>query len=120
MALRPGWRSSQDRPLRIGLNVPNGGAITGFRPDDVVEVTCEVDGSGIHPVYIGEVPEGPYLLMRSIKHYERLAVQSILFLYLSLVVEALAVQPLVGSYALAEKLVGGYLDAHRSYIEDWN
>ncbi|NLX10456.1 MAG: 6-phospho-beta-glucosidase [Chloroflexi bacterium] len=120
VALRAGLALTQDRPLRIGLNVPNGGAITGFRPDDVVEVTCEVDGSGIHPVYIGEVPEGPYLLMRSIKHYERLAVQAILGRDRALAVEALAVHPLVGSYALAEKLVGGYLDAHRSYIEDWN
>ncbi|HEX2908669.1 MAG TPA: hypothetical protein VHO69_17485 [Phototrophicaceae bacterium] len=119
VALRTALALKQDRPLRIGLNVPNGGAINGVRADDVVEVTCLVDGSGIQPITIGDVPEGAYILMRAVKHYERLAAQAILNRSRELAVEALAAHPLVGSYALGETLVSDYLQAHRDDVGDW-
>jgi 6-phospho-beta-glucosidase len=119
VALRAGLALTQDRPLRIGLNVVNEGAISGLEHQDVVEITCEVDGRGIHPVHIGEVPEGPYLLMRDVKRYERLAVQAILNRDRTLAVEALFAHPLVGSYPLAQQLVNDYLDAHRDFIAGW-
>lgn len=119
VALRTGLAITQDKPLRIGLNVPNQGAIAGLRDDDVVEITCQVDGSGVHPISIGDVPESPYLLMRTVKHYERLAVQAILQQNRQLAVEALVAHPLVGSYALAQTLVAEYLEAHREFIKEW-
>lgn len=119
VALRTGLALTQDRPLRIALNVPNRGAITGFAPDDVVEITCNVDGRGVQPIAIGEVPEAQYLLMRAVKRYERLAVEAILERDRDLAVEALAAHPLVGSYALAGQLVADYMDAHREYIGAW-
>jgi 6-phospho-beta-glucosidase len=119
VALRAALALSQDRPLRIALNVPNAGAIAGMKGDDVVEVTCHVDGGGIRPLPIGEVPEGPYVLMRSVKHFERLAAQAILQRSRALAVEALAAHPLVGSYALAEGLVEDYLQAHRDHVGSW-
>ncbi|WP_119071871.1 family 4 glycosyl hydrolase [Aggregatilinea lenta] len=120
VALRAGLAITQDRPLRIGLNVANGTAIAGMRPDDVVEVTCEVDGTGIHPVTIGSIPEGPYLLMRTIKQYERLASQAILAHDRALAVEALVAHPLIGSYPLAEALLEDYFEAHAPYLGDWH
>jgi 6-phospho-beta-glucosidase len=119
VALRTALALKMDRPLRIGLNVPNHDAITGMRPDDVVEITCEVDGRGIRPVHIGEVAEGPRLLMQAVKQYERLAVEAILQRDRSLAVEALTAHPLVGSYHLAGLLVERYLAAHREYVGDW-
>jgi 6-phospho-beta-glucosidase len=119
VALRTGLALAQDRPLRIGLNVPNGSAIAGMRPDDVVEITCEVDGRGIFPVHMGETPEGPSLLMRAVKQYERLAVQAVLRRDRALAVDSLMAHPLVGSYPLAQRLVADYLEAHRPYIPDW-
>ncbi|MBZ0319707.1 MAG: 6-phospho-beta-glucosidase [Anaerolineae bacterium] len=118
VALRTGLALTQNRPLRIGLNVPNGTSINGMRPDDVVEVTCEVDGSGIHPIYIGDIPESHYLLMRAIKHYERLAAEAILKHDKMIAVEAMAAHPLVGSYPLAETLVNEYIAAHK--LEGWH
>jgi 6-phospho-beta-glucosidase len=120
VALRAGLALTQNKPLRIGLNVPNRGAIHGMADDDVVEVTCEVDGSGIHPVTIGDAPEANYLLMRSVKHYERLAAQAILNRSRELGVEALAAHPLIGSYPLAETLLDEYLQAHRPYVGEWH
>ncbi len=118
VALRTGLALTQNRPLRIGLNVPNGTSINGMRPNDVVEVTCEVDGSGIHPIYIGDIPENHYLLMRTVKQYERLAAEAILKHDNMIAVEAMAAHPLVGSYPLAETLVTEYIAAHR--LEGWH
>lgn len=119
VALRSGLALTQDRPLRIALNVPNNGAINGFAPDDVVEVTCNVDGRGVRPIAIGDVPEGQYLLMRAVKRYERLAVEAILQRDRTLAIEALAAHPLVGSYALADQLLAGYLEAHCETVGAW-
>lgn len=119
VALRTSLALTQDRPLRIALNVANHGAIDCMRPDDVVEITCEVDGRGIAPIQIGAVPEGPELLMRSVKRYERLAVAAILARDKELGVEALAAHPLIGSYPLAEALLEGYLDAHSEHVGEW-
>lgn len=119
VALRAGLALTQDRPLRIGLNVPNGTAIDGMAPEDIVEVTCEVDGRGIHPIRIGAVPEGPYLLMRTVKQYERLGVEAILARDRALAVDALAAHPLVGSVALARALLDDYLEAHRDSVGEW-
>lgn len=118
VALRTGLALTQNRPLRIGLNVQNGTSINGMRPDDVVEVTCEVDGSGIHPIYIGDIPENHYLLMRTVKQYELLAAEAILKHDKMIAVEAMAAHPLVGSYPLAETLVTEYIAAHK--LEGWH
>lgn len=46
-----------DRPYKIGANVLNDGFISNL-PDRVcVEVPCLVDGSGITPCHVGELPE---------------------------------------------------------------
>ena len=108
-----------DTPHYTGLNVPNNGAIAGMRDDDVVEVACWIDGSGIRPIHIGEVPESQYLLMRDVKRYERLASQAILQRSKELGYEALAAHPLVGSWPLAKKLVNDYLVAHHDTVGAW-
>ncbi len=46
-----------DTPYRIGGNVQNTGLITNLPHNACVEVPCLVDGTGIHPVYIGDLPE---------------------------------------------------------------
>jgi 6-phospho-beta-glucosidase len=107
-------------PHYTGLNAPNNGAIAGMEDDDVVEASCSVDENGPHPITIGEVPEGQYLLMRDVKRYERLAAQSILQRSRHLAVEALAAHPLIGSYPLAKALVNDFLEAHRDLVGTWN
>ena len=45
-----------DIPYKIGGNVINNGLITNLPSDACVEVPCMVDGSGIHPTYVGRLP----------------------------------------------------------------
>lgn len=108
-----------DTPAYIGLNVPNQGAIDGMQDDDIVEVACWVDGAGVHPVHIGEVPPAQLQLMQSVKFYERLAAQAILNRSRDTAVQALAMHPLLGSYPLAKKLVDAFVEAHTEWIGEW-
>ncbi len=103
-----------------GLNVPNNGTIAGLDADDIVEVNCRVDASGMHPIPVGEIPEDQYVLIRTVKRYERLAAQAILKRSKSLAVEALATHPLIGSYPLSVKLVDEFLVAHHETVGVWN
>ena len=105
--------------IRTAVNVPNDGAITGMAADDVVEVSCVVDGSGVVPVAIGAIPEPQLLLMRSVKLYERLTVEAIPRRSRRLATEALMAHPLVLSYSRARALVDAYLAANREFTGDW-
>lgn len=109
-----------DDPVHIALNVPNAGAISCMGPDDVVEVSCTVDRSGVKAIPIGTVPEHQELLMRSVKVYENLAVQAIRERSRQKAVMALMAHPLVISYSLASELVEDYLLAHRRYVGEWH
>ncbi len=102
-----------------GLNVPNRGAIDGMADDDIVEVGCWIDATGIRPERVGVIPTHQLLLMQSVKQYERLAARAILERRRDLAVQALAVHPLVSSYPLAEKLVDAFLSAHADLAGEW-
>jgi 6-phospho-beta-glucosidase len=106
-------------PLYTALNVPNAGAIACMRPDDVVEVSCVVDRDGVRTLPIGAIPEHQELLMRAVKHYERLTVEAIRTRSRATAVDALMAHPLVLSYSRARPLVDEYLAAHAEYVGEW-
>ncbi|KXK20829.1 MAG: 6-phospho-beta-glucosidase BglT [Chloroflexi bacterium OLB15] len=87
--------------------------------DDVVEVGCWVDGSGIRAEAVGTIHDDQLRLMQTVKLYERLGVRAILERSRALAIEALTIHPLVGSYPLAEKLVDAFLAAHRDLVGEW-
>lgn len=103
-----------------GLNVRNGSAVPTLRADDVVEVSCRVDKSGIHPIPVKSVPEAQNQLIQNVKRYERLTVEAIRKKDRTIAVEALAAHPLVLSYSRADYLVNAYLEAHRDHVGDWS
>jgi 6-phospho-beta-glucosidase len=107
-------------PVHTALNVPNNGAIGCMRPDDVVEVSCTVNAKGVHPQSTGTIPEPQELLMRTVKLYERLAIEAILSRSREMAARALMVNPLVLSYSRGMALVDGYLAAHAEYVGRWS
>lgn len=54
-----------DKPYRVNVNVRNTGLITNLPPDCCVEVPCLVDGMGVHPCYVGDLPPQLAALCRS-------------------------------------------------------
>lgn len=109
-----------DHHCQMVLSVPNQGAISGLADDDVVEITCNIDQNGAHPIQIGAVPELQMYLIRQVKLFERLAVQAITRRDRSLAKLSLMVHPLVNSYTLADRLVDAYLAAHRDFVGEWS
>jgi alpha-galactosidase/6-phospho-beta-glucosidase family protein len=106
-------------PTHTAVNVPNGTAIAGMAADDVVEVSCVVDASGVTPVAIGAIPEPQLLLMKSVKLYERLTVRAIASRSRTLATAALMAHPLVLSYSRARALVDEYLATNREFTGEW-
>ena len=105
--------------IEMVLSLPNEGAIAGLADDDIVEITCNIDQEGAHPVAIGKIPEMQMNLIRTVKFYERTAVRAIAGKSIDTAIIALAVHPLINSYSIAKKLVVNYLKAHSNYVEDW-
>jgi 6-phospho-beta-glucosidase len=102
------------------LNLPNQGAIACMAASDVVEVSCVVDATGVRPLPIGNIPEHQELLMRSVKYYEKLAVDAILERSREKASMALMAHPLIMSHSLATTLVDEYLAAHSQYVGEWS
>ena len=105
-----GLQSKDGRDLV--LSVENQGSIPGLEDRDVVEITCHVDETGIHPVRVEEVPEHCYLLMRLIKMYEKETVEAVQEQSEEKAVQALMLHPLINSYSLAKELVAAYSQAY--------
>lgn len=110
---------NQNREIDLAVSVPNQGAIEGLADDDVVEVTCTVDGSGAHPMHFANLPESNLLLIHTIKRYERLTVEASKHKSKELAIEALTIHPLVSSYSLAKELVEEYCKVNRPWIGEW-
>ncbi|MCH5317050.1 MAG: 6-phospho-beta-glucosidase [Eubacterium sp.] len=99
--------------------VPNNGAISGLRDDDVVEITCDVNADGCTPHYMGEVDEQNLEMIRRVKIYERLASKAIRNKDKAAAVQALTLHPLVNSYSLAKELVDEYIEHNAKYSQGW-
>ena len=111
-------QSGQTGPMI--LCVPNGNAIDGLRPDDVVEVTCEVGPKGCTPHRIGAVDEQNLELIRRVKNYERLASKAIREKSRAAAVQALTLHPLVNSSSLACALTDAYIAHNKNYCDGWH
>jgi 6-phospho-beta-glucosidase len=104
------------RKTSLILNVPNHGAIPDLRDEDVVEVSCLVDGDGAHPLAQGALPDAMRGLIESLKTYERLTVEAAVEGSYEKALRALVVHPLVGSYPLAKAVLDGYVSAHEGFL----
>jgi 6-phospho-beta-glucosidase len=100
------------RRIPLIVNARNDGAVLELRDDDVIEVTCEVDQDGAHPLPQGAMPPPARALVEPIKEYERLTVQAAMERSYEKALQALLVHPLVGSYPLAKSILDEYLSVH--------
>lgn len=100
---------NSDTTKRIVVSIANNGTLDFLRPDDVIEISCDLSKDGLQPVPPRHVPTAQKNMIACVKEYERLAVAAILTQDRSLAVRALMAHPLIGSWSLAEKLVAAYL-----------
>ena len=102
---------------RIVVSMSNNGTLDFLKPDDVIEISCDLSKDGLKPVTPAHVPTAQRNMIASVKEYERLAVAAILQRDKSLAIRALMAHPLIGSFSLAKTLVEAYLDD--AQFADW-
>ena len=94
------------------LCIPNEGAIPGLADDDIVEVSCDIKNGRPVPHRFGPIEPARFELIRRVKSYERLAVKAIINRDINCAVDALMLNPLVGSYPAARVLARRYFEAN--------
>lgn len=101
------------------LCTQNNGAIDGLLPNDVVEITCDIENGQAIPHKIGTIPEENLELIRRVKIYERYASEALRTRSIDKAVDCLMFHPLVNSYSLAKELVSEYIKLNKDYTDGW-
>jgi len=104
---------------RVVVSMQNNDTLDFLHPEDVIEISCELNSEGIRPIKMRDIPDTQKNLIARVKEYERLAVTAILNGDRMLAIKALMVHPLVNSFSLATTLVDEYLQAHSQYTGHW-
>jgi 6-phospho-beta-glucosidase len=98
------------------VNTRNNGAIAGLPADSAVEVSCIITKDGPKPIAVGELPVAVRGLVQSIKSFERVTIEAALTGEYDTALLALTINPLMGSDVIAKKILDEMLEAHRSYL----
>lgn len=102
------------------VNTRNGSTIPCLPADCAIETNCMVDGSGAHPLVIGDIPLEIRGLLQAVKSYEELTVRAAVLGSRRVALQALVAHPLVPSYATAKKLLDRILEANAEYLPQFN
>ncbi|HUT05062.1 MAG TPA: 6-phospho-beta-glucosidase [bacterium] len=103
------------RELHI-VNTRNNGTISCLPSDCAIETNCVIDGTGAHPMTIGDVPLEIRGLLQAVKSYEELAVRAGVEGSRKLALQALVAHPLVPSFTVAKGLLDRILEANADYL----
>ncbi|MDJ0769699.1 MAG: alpha-glucosidase/alpha-galactosidase [Ilumatobacter sp.] len=109
------------QPRVVYGNVPNTGLITNLPEGCCVEVPCLVDGNGVQPTRIGELPPQLAAMMQSSVNVQALTVEAALTGRRDHVYHAAMMDPHSGAELDLEQiweLVDELLEAHRPYLPD--
>ncbi|MCH3987419.1 MAG: 6-phospho-beta-glucosidase [Lachnospiraceae bacterium] len=107
---------TENKPCRMILSVPNRGAITGLADDDVIEITCDIDTDGAHPIHIGRIDDFQLEQIRRIKYFERCTVSAIIDDNPDYAIKGLMLHPLVNDFEIAKELTEVFFEHYSEYI----
>lgn len=100
----------------VTVNVANNGAITGLPDWAVVEVPAVVSGSGIAPLRVGALPPGITAVLNQQVAIQDRVVEAAVHGDRQAARQALLLDPLITSYAVADQLLDELLAAHAAYL----
>ena len=99
------------------INVRSGGVLPYLEPEEVAEIACAVGRGGGTPLPIRAIGTPPMRdLIRTVKAYERLAVEAAIHGDRDAALAALLVHPLVGDFGQARDCFDALLKAHAVYL----
>jgi len=102
------------------LNMLNCGTITNLPPDVFVETPAVVDGSGIRPLCIGELPKPLAAFNRRDIEQMELVVEAAVKGDRNLVLQAMLLDPVVDSVRAAERVLDEMLKAQAQYLPQFS
>ena len=110
-----------NKPCVVYANVENNGIITNLPPGCAVEVPCLVDGNGVQPVKIGDLPPQLAAIMRTNINVQDLTVHAALTGKREHVYQAAMFDPHTAAELTLDEiweLVDDLLVAHRGWVPD--
>jgi 6-phospho-beta-glucosidase len=105
-----------NKPMVQILNVPNQGAISGMEAHDVVEIPTLVSHDHIQPMVIGEIPNHCTGLIKQVKQFEHLTIESAIERSYQKARLALTIHPLIRDYSIAGSILDEYINRHLRYF----
>jgi alpha-galactosidase len=102
------------------VNMLNCGTITNLPRDIFVETPAVVDGSGIRPICIGELPQPLAAFCRRDIDQMELAVEAAVTGDRNLVLQAMLLDPVVDSVRVAERVLDEMLKAHADCLPQFS
>ena len=112
-----------NKPYKIGGNVLNNGLIDNLPKEACVEVPCLVDGSGITPCHMGELPLQLAAMNASNIYPQLLTIEAAATLEKKYIYNAAMMDPLTGTelnikdiYAMVDEM----LEAHKDWLPEYH
>jgi alpha-galactosidase len=104
----------------LAANLPNSGQIGNLPLGATVETPVVVDGSGIHPVHVGTLPEPVAELLRRETMVSQLCVDAAVEGDRQKALQCLLLDPVVNDFEQAKMILDDYLLSYREYLPQFN
>jgi 6-phospho-beta-glucosidase len=98
------------------INAPHRGAVAGWPADWVLELSCRVDGDGVHPLPAAPLPPVCFGLLASVKMYELLTVEAAVHGDRDAAYQALLAHPLGPPADRVQAVLDDMLAVNRPYL----
>ena len=111
------------KPFRANLNVMNTGLIPNIPDGCCVEVPCYADAEGIHPCYVGRLPEALAGLNMTNVNVHKLMAKAAVTKKFRYIREAVQLDPLTGAMCTLEeigRLTEDLIENNKEYLRDFS
>ena len=98
------------------LNVANGGAVSGWPGEWVLELPCTVQRDGVQPIAAEPLPPVAFGLLAQVKSYAQLAVQAAVHGDREAAFQAILAHPLGPAAGRVQAVLDDMLATHRDYL----
>ena len=112
-----------NNPTKIGGNVLNNGLITNLPHNACVEVPCLVDGNGIQPTYVGDLPEICAAMNRTNINPQLLTIEAAVTRKKEAVYRAAMLDPHTSAELSIDDIVAlcdDLFEAHKGWMPEYN
>jgi alpha-galactosidase len=104
----------------LAVNVPNRTCISNLPEWAVVEIPATVDATGVHGVHVGPLPEPIAAMCRTQIAVQDRAIEAAVHGDRTAALQALLLDPVVGSISQAENVLAEMLEVHRAFLPQFS